>query len=79
MSEERLNLMNRAESIVAEASKQEGYDLPELLKEALILAIKLNGLSEPGVFNLVEALANVERQAGRLPLKPFPFEDFKEK
>lgn len=78
MHEERLDLMNRAESIVAEACRQEDYSLPELLNDALVKAIKLHGLSETGAFALVEACANVERQAGRLPLKPFPFDGFKE-
>jgi hypothetical protein len=76
--ERRLEWMKNAERIVAEASEQEGYKLPELLHDALIQAIKQHYLSEAGAFALVEAIANVERQAGRLPLKPFPFEGFKE-
>ncbi len=78
MTEEKLELMHKAESIVIEASKQEGYELPELLREEIVKAIRLHGLSPAGAFSLVGALANVERQAGRLPLKPFSFEDFKE-
>ncbi|TAL45709.1 MAG: hypothetical protein EPN89_11900 [Methylovulum sp.] len=78
MTEDKLDVMNRAESIVAEAVQQEGYDLPELIRDELIKAIKLHGLSQAGAFNLVGAIANVERQAGRLPLKAFPFEGFKE-
>ena len=70
MYEERLDLMHKAESIIVEASKQEGYQLPELLSDALVAAIKLHGLTQAGAFRLVEALANAERQAGRLPPKP---------
>jgi hypothetical protein len=76
--ERRQAWIQNADNIVADACKQEGYELPSLLKDALIQAIRLHHLSEAGAFCLVEAYANVERQAGRLPLKPFPFEGFKE-
>lgn len=67
--EERLENMQRAEQIVKEAATSEGFSLNPIIEEGLIVAVKLHGLTQPGVYQLVEALANVEREAGRLPMK----------
>lgn len=72
MSENRLELMARAEQIVAEAAASEGVCLRPFMQEGLVVAVKLHGLTQPGVYRLVEALANVERESGRLPPKPKP-------
>lgn len=67
--EQRLDLMARAEPIVKEAARLEGLTLHPLIEESLVVAVKSHHLTEPGVYRLVEALANVEREAGRLPQK----------
>ncbi len=72
-AEKRLELMAKAEKIVNEAAESEGITLNPIIAEGLVVAVKLHGLTQPGVYRLVEALANVEREAGRLPLKPYPF------
>jgi len=72
MSEERLELMARAEQIVAEAAASEGMVLHPFMQEGLVVAVKLHGLTQPGVYRLVEELANVERESGRLAPKPAP-------
>lgn len=64
--EQQIEWAARAESIVAEAARQSGVALPPLLAEALAQAVRVHGLTQPGVFALVEAYANSERQAGRL-------------
>lgn len=56
----------RADEIVAEAARQEGVALPTLFSDALAQAVRVHWLSQPGVFALVEAFANCERDAGRL-------------
>lgn len=60
---------DRAEDIVSRASKQNGVQLPDLFARALVNAVQVHGLSQPGVFSLVEAYANSERQLGRLAPK----------
>ncbi len=72
-AEQRLELMANAAQIVNEAADSEGIALNPIIAEGLVVAVKLHGLTQPGVYRLVEALANVEREAGRLPLKPHPF------
>jgi len=56
----------RAEEIVAEAARQSGVAMPPLLADALAQAVRIHWLSQPGVFELVKAYADTERQAGRL-------------
>jgi hypothetical protein len=60
----------QAEKIVAEAAQEELVELPPLLAEALVMAVRVHHLTRPGVYALVTAYGNSERQAGRLPLKP---------
>ena len=67
--EQQLDWGNRADEIVAEAAKQNGVVVPELLASAIAQSVRVHGLSQPGVFTLVEAYANCERQAGRLPMR----------
>ena len=64
--EQQLEWAARAEEIVAEAARQAGATLPSLFADALAQAVRIHWLSQPGVFALVEAYANSERQAGRL-------------
>ncbi len=72
-AEKRLELMAKAEQIVKEAAVSEGVTLNPIMEEGLVTAVKLHGLTQPGVYRLVEALGNVEREAGRLPPKQNPF------
>lgn len=68
--EERLKLVQQAEQIVKEAAESEGLKLNPIIEEGLVVAVKLHGLTQPGVYRLIEALANVEREADRMPKKP---------
>ena len=64
--EQQLEWAARADDIVAEAARQASVSLPPLLVDALAQAVRIHWLSQPGVFTLVEAYADSERQAGRL-------------
>ncbi len=64
--EQQLEWAARAVVIVAEAARQNNVAMPALLADALAQAVRVHGLSQPGVFTLIEAYANSERQAGRL-------------
>lgn len=64
--EQQLEWAARAVVIVDEAARQNNVAVPHLLAETLAQAVRVHGLSQPGVFALVEAYANSERQAGRL-------------
>ncbi|MCP5016068.1 MAG: hypothetical protein GY938_12475 [Ketobacter sp.] len=68
-TEKQLNWAKRADKIVLEAAKQNEVQLPDLLARALENAVQVHGLSQPGVYSLVEAYANSERQLDRLPPK----------
>lgn len=68
--EQQLEWAAKADEIVADAAQQEGVVLPELLAQGIAACVKVHKLSQPGVFTLVEAYANSERQAGRLAIKP---------
>lgn len=67
--EQQLKWAERANEIVAEAARQEGVVIPEILATAIAGAVRKSYLSQPGVFSIVAAYADSERQAGRLPLK----------
>lgn len=75
--EEQLKLIEEAEAVVSEAAREEGLTLHPFMQEGLVVAVKLHKLTHPGVYRLVEALANIEREAGRLPRKPHPFSEVK--
>lgn len=64
--EQQLEWSARADEIVADAARQEGVALPEILAEAIAQAIRVHRLTQPGAFLLVAAYADSERQAGRL-------------
>lgn len=64
--EQQLEWAGRADEIVAEAARQADVTLPPLLSDAFAQAVRIHWLSQPGVFDLVKAYADSERQAGRL-------------
>lgn len=64
--EQQVEWASHADDIVAEAARQASVSLPPLLTDALAQAVRIHWLSQPGVFALVEAYADSERQAGRL-------------
>ena len=68
--EQQLKWAGQADAIVAEAAKQEGVELPSLLADAIAQAVRTHYLSQSGVFAIVAAYADSERQAGRLAIKP---------
>lgn len=67
--EQQLAWAERADEIVADASRQNEVQLPDLLAGAIAQSVRIHGLSKPGVFTLVEAYANSERKLGRLASK----------
>ena len=63
-SEKRLYRLEHAEAWVNEA-EQQNHTLHPALKQALISAVIMHGLTQAGVFNLVDTLALIERAEGR--------------
>ena len=76
--EQQVKWAERADEIVAEAANQEGVVVPETLATAIAGAVRLSNLSQAGVFSIVAAYADSERQAGRLSVKEVDYKSFEE-
>lgn len=75
--EQQLEWASKADEIVAEAANQFGIKIPDLIAEAIAQSVRLHRLSQPGVYEIVESIANnakVQQDAINHGLPSYPFE-----